>query len=317
MRRRRAGEARPMAADAGTVLVHLAAGIGNVVLATPLLLVLHRAGFVIDLRLDCDYPEAAELFRGWGAIRTLLSGAYGVETRAAYRHVIPAVPPFYWPRYAARYAGATNAVARPTAETFYADEQAFYLHFARALGCDVATAPAPFLPIAPNPALGVDATTVVLAPGCKTGEMAAKRWPWFVEFAAALGDVAVVGTADDLRRFDGTPMRFPAHVRALVGRLTLRETAAAMAAARAVVANDSGLGHVAAAVGAPTILLFGPTPHASLGRPAPNATILAARCACAPCWFGARFGACGGRIDCLAQIGVADVLAALPPAWSG
>jgi ADP-heptose:LPS heptosyltransferase len=306
-----------MAAHAEAVLVHLAAGIGNVVLATPLLLALHRAGFVIDLLLDCDYPEAAELFRGWGVIRAVFQGARGVRPGPAYRHVIPAVPPFYWPRYAARYAGAANAVARPAPETFYADEQAFYLHFARVLGCDVLSAPPPFLPIAPNPALGVSTTTVVLAPGCKTGEMAAKRWPWFAELAAALGDVAVVGTADDLRRFDGTPMRFPARVRSLVGRLALRETAAAMAAARAVVANDSGLGHVAAAVGAPTILLFGPTPHASLGRPAPNATILAAGCACAPCWFGARFAACGGRIDCLAQIGVAQVLAALPPAWSG
>jgi ADP-heptose:LPS heptosyltransferase len=299
------------------VLVHLAAGIGNLVLATPLLLVLQRAGFVIDLLLDCDYPAAAALFRDWGAVRTVLDGSCDAWAAEAYRHVIPAVPPFYWPRYAARYARLAHAVARPPADLFYQDEQRFYLRFAATLGCDTAHPPAPFLPIPPDAALGVTPATVVLAPGCKTGEMAAKRWPRFTALAAMLPDVAVVGTADDLHDFAGAPMRFPGHARMLVDRLGLRETAAAMAAARAVVANDSGLGHVAAAVGAPTILLFGPTPHATLGRLAPNAGILDAGLPCAPCWFAARFAACGRRIDCLAQLSVAQVLAALPPAWSG
>ncbi|MBN9509432.1 MAG: glycosyltransferase family 9 protein [Alphaproteobacteria bacterium] len=306
-----------MAQRAGAVLVHLAAGIGNLVLATPLLLVLQRAGFVIDLLLDCDYPAAAALFRDWGAVRRVLDGARDAWSAEAYRHVIPAVPPFYWPRYAARYARVAHAVARPPEALFYQDEQGFYLRFAATLGCDIAHPPAPFLPVPPDAAPGVTPSTVVLAPGCKTGEMAAKRWPGFVELAAALRDVAVVGTADDLHDFAGAPMHFAPHARMLVDRLGLREAAAAMAAARAVVANDSGLGHIAAAVGAPTLLLFGPTPYATLGRPAPNVTILDAGLPCAPCWFGARFAACAGRIDCLRQLSVAQVLAALPPAWSG
>jgi len=95
--------------------------------------------------------------------------------------------------------------------------------------------------------------------------MAAKRWPYFAELAAAFSDVVVVGTPDDLRQHDNVPMNFPPHVRSLVGQLSLRETAELMAAAGVVVGNDSGLSHIAAAVGTPTIMLFGPTPHESLG----------------------------------------------------
>ena len=112
-----------MAQRAGAVLVHLAAGIGNLVLATPLLLVLQRAGFVIDLLLDCDYPAAAALFRDWGAVRTVLDGWHDAWAAEAYRHVIPAVPPFYWPRYAARYVRIAQAIARPPEDVFYRDEQ--------------------------------------------------------------------------------------------------------------------------------------------------------------------------------------------------
>jgi ADP-heptose:LPS heptosyltransferase len=150
---------------------------------------------------------------------------------------------------------------------------------------------------------------LVLAPGCKGGEMAAKRWPHFAALAGHFADVAVVGTEDDLRGFGGAPRPpFPPHVRNLVGRLTLRQTAASLAAAGAVVANDSGIGHMAAAVGVPTVLLFGPTPAATLGRFPPNVTVLDAGLPCAPCWFGARFSACGRRIDCLQGLTVSRVI---------
>ncbi|MGY4601160.1 ADP-heptose:LPS heptosyltransferase [Bradyrhizobium sp. GM22.5] len=99
-------------------------------------------------------------------------------------------------------------------------------------------------------------------------------------------------------------MRFPAHVRSLVGKLSLRETASVLAAAGAVVANDSGLGHVAAAVGAPTVLLFGPTPHEVLGGFPRNVIVMRAGLLCEPCWHSSRFAACSQRIDCLAGIAI-------------
>jgi len=55
----------------------------------------------------------------------------------------------------------------------------------------------------------------------------------------------------------------------LCGRLTLPEAAACLARAALYVGNDSGLMHLAAAAGAPTLGLFGPTPaeeYAPSGR---------------------------------------------------
>jgi ADP-heptose:LPS heptosyltransferase len=55
----------------------------------------------------------------------------------------------------------------------------------------------------------------------------------------------------------------------LAGRLSLAEAAACLARAALYVGNDSGLMHLAAAAGAPTLGLFGPTPaaeYAPVGR---------------------------------------------------
>lgn len=288
----------------GNVMVHLASGIGNIVLATPLLALLARNGFVVDLVLDADYPDVADLFTGWIAVRQIFVGGREAAP-AVYDHVVAAIPPFYWRRFARRYAGV--AIARPPDALFYENEQAYYLEFARFLGCDVSNAPPYLLPLLSRPRTA----TVVLAPGSKPGEMAAKRWPFFAELAAAFDDVAIIGTNDDLIRFDGTLTNMPGRVRSLVGRLSLRETASVLAGAAAVVANDCGLGHLAGALGAPTVLLFGPTPHRTLGPLPPNVRVLSAGLPCAPCWFGARFRACRRRINCLHELTVETVIEAV------
>lgn len=280
-----------------SVLVHLGAGVGNVVLATPLLVALRSLGLSVDVWLAADYADTGSLLSGWDVVRRVVRqpdlGGYDV--------VVPAVPPFYWPRFHARFRACRGLVARPPDALFDRDEQEYYFTFARALGF-AGPRPRCALPIAPADRAGVSAETVVLAPGCKTGEMAAKRWPHFPALAERFQDVTVVGTDDDLARFDGTPMRFPAHCRMLVGGLSLRETAEVLAAAAVVVANDSGLGHVAAAAGTPTVLLFGPTADAVLGRFPPNVTVLRAGLPCEPCWRGARLAACTRRVDCLAAL---------------
>jgi ADP-heptose:LPS heptosyltransferase len=293
------------------VLVHLASGIGNIILATPLLLALSRQGYVIDLLVDGDYAEVADLFLGWSALRAVYNGRVGERPSLQYDILIPLIPPFYWSRYSRYYRGLRNCVARPPDALFYRNEQAYYLEFARLLGCEISAPLHYFLPATPDGEHGVTQATLVLAPGCKTGEMASKRWPHFPCLAEMFGDVVLVGTPDDLRQFDGTVMSFPGHVRSLVGSVSLRETANVLAAAGTVVANDSGLGHVAGAVGAPTVLLFGPTPHATLGPFPPNVKVLRAGLQCEPCWFSERFAACASRIDCLDRLTVDVVVAAV------
>lgn len=293
------------------VLVHLASGIGNIVLATPLLVVLSRSGLKVDVLIDGDYPETAELVAGWSAVRRVFNGRAGEQAAGDYDAVIPAIPPFYWPRYRARYAREGRCVQRPPDALFYEDEQQYYLEFARKRGCEVEPQPAYFLPIRADETRGVCTSTLVIAPGCKSGEMAAKRWPYFPQLAESFRDVAVVGSSDDLRMRDGREITFPAHVRSFVDRLTLRQTAQLMAAAGAVVANDSGLGHIAGAVGVPTVMIFGPTPDRSLGPLPPNVEVLRAGLRCEPCWFARRFRACDGRVDCLAQVSIENVVQAI------
>jgi ADP-heptose:LPS heptosyltransferase len=298
-----------------SVLVHLASGIGNIVLATPLLITLDRNGYAVHVLVEGDYPETAELLTGWSAVRTVYGGTLGPPPARDYDIRIAAIPPFYW---GTRFRGLTgpNSVARPPDALFYRDEQAYYLAFAAALGCRIDDPPPYFLPCVPDTRYDVTAATLVLAPGCKGGEMAAKRWPHFARLSELFDDVVVVGTADDLRRSDGTGICFPTHVRLLVGKLSLRETASVLAASGVVIANDSGLGHAAAAAGTPTVLLFGPTPDRTLGRLPPNARIMRAGLACEPCWFGRRFAACARRIECLDRLALEAVAAAAVELWA-
>jgi hypothetical protein len=287
----------------GAVLVQLGAGIGNVVLATPLLVALNALGYAADVLLVADYSQTSSLLEPWSCVRK----AFNSVPPDTYAHVIPALPPFYHPRFGRVISSRPNALPRPPDSLFYQNEQEFYLHFARALGYPPDRHPPPSLPIGATENNDVTSGTVVLAPGCKTGVMTTKRWPHFTELAAAFGDVVVVGTPDDLQRNDGSPMNFPAHVRSVAGQLSLRETAELMAAAGVVVGNDSGLSHVAAAVGTPTVMLFGPTPHESLGPMLPNVKVLRAGLPCEPCWFRNRFRACAGKIDCLSALRVETV----------
>ena len=288
-------------------LVHLASGIGNIVLATPLLAALNQMDFISDVLIEADYPQTADLLRHWSVVRDIYDGRARTSLRQDYASLIPAIPPFYWRNFAGFYRGRARLVQRPPDQLFYQDEQEYYLSFARALGFPHTSKPFYRLPISASAKYGVTARTLVILPGSKTGEMTVKRWPHFTQLAEAFADVAVVGTQDDMYRHDGTPFHFPAHVRSFIDRLTLRETAELLASAGAVVGNDSGLTHIAGAVGSLTFMLFGPTPDKTLGHFPPNVKVLRAGLECAPCWLQARFQACQEQITCLQQLSVEAV----------
>jgi ADP-heptose:LPS heptosyltransferase len=290
-----------------TVLVHLASGIGNIILATPLLVALSDTECIVDVLVHADYSQTADLLRDWSIVRTIYDERAQRVAYRGYDVLIPAIPPFYWPRFAGLYRDATWTMRRPPDALFYQDEQEYYLAFAHALGYPMDLRPMYRLPIGPSDSYGVTGRTLAIAPGCKTGEMAAKRWPYFPQLAEAFADVVIVGTADDLRRNDETPFQFPRHARLFIDKLTLRETAELLATVGAVVGNDSGLSHMAAAVGTPTVMLFGPTPHLSLGHFPPNVHVLRTGLECEPCWFGARFRACAAQIHCLRWLTVETV----------
>jgi heptosyltransferase-2 len=109
---------------------------------------------------------------------------------------------------------------------------------------------------------------IVLAPGAVYGT--AKRWlPAYVaqliaELTAARGATCVlVGSRGDrpTARMIASSLAAPARARLidLTGETTLEQLAGTLRAAQACVSNDSGAMHVAAAIGAPLVALFGPT----------------------------------------------------------
>src|SRR5256714_14555970 len=88
---------------------------------------------------------------------------------------------------------------------------------------------------------GIEGPYAVLCPGAEYGP--AKRWPYFAELAARLPSaVVLLGSANDAKAAAGVPGTN------LVGKTTLDEAIDLIAGATAVVSNDSGLMHVAAAL---------------------------------------------------------------------
>jgi ADP-heptose:LPS heptosyltransferase len=106
-------------------------------------------------------------------------------------------------------------------------------------------------------ARGVTSNYAVLHPG--SGGRA-KRWPVarFAELASRLSE-PVVWLLGPAERDDGQARDVGEGVGTILDRLTLRELAGVLAACRLYVGNDSGVSHLAAALGAPTVAVFGAT----------------------------------------------------------
>jgi heptosyltransferase-2 len=126
---------------------------------------------------------------------------------------------------------------------------------------------------------------VALAPG-SVG--ASKRWTYYPEAARLLAaqglDVWVVGGPGEKALAAEIVAAGGARVRDLTGT-DLRNGILAMAAAGVAISNDSGLMHIAAALGTPTMGIFGPTspylwaPLNGLAATVQTTTVLA----CQPC----------------------------------
>src|SRR6478735_2349336 len=97
---------------------------------------------------------------------------------------------------------------------------------------------------------------LVLAPGAEFGP--AKRWPHYPAFAADSSErIVLLGSAKDVPFCEEIAAQAPGRVLQLAGKTSLLDAFCLIAGARAVVSNDSGLMHVAAAFGVPQVALFG------------------------------------------------------------
>jgi heptosyltransferase I len=154
---------------------------------------------------------------------------------------------------------------------------------------------------------------------------ATKQWPaaGFAEVirkaGAALGARAVLvgsgGAAETLSR-EVAQAAAGARPVDLVNRTTLPELVALIADARALVTNDSGPMHVAAAVGTPVVALFGPTDPERTGPYGPGHHVLARRATCSPCFRRQCLYSTGPRaLCCLKSVAAEEVARHLEEVW--
>lgn len=183
------------------------------------------------------------------------------------------------------------------------------------------------VPLPPALALGADAIReadearaaadagarpfAIVAPGAAYG--AAKRWPVarFADVARALAAdglaVLACGSARDADDADALVRECAGAAVSLAGRTSLAAQAALCARAEVVVSNDSGMAHLAAAVGAPTVAVFGSTSSAWTAPLGARVRIVQRPTVCSPCFQRD----CAIGVACLTAVRTNDVLAAV------
>lgn len=136
--------------------------------------------------------------------------------------------------------------------------------------------------------LPLDAAPVIFCPGAEYGP--AKRWP-AQHFAALARLVAtpqnpawLIGSAKDAAVGDDIARAAQGAALNLCGRSTLEQAIDLIASARCVVSNDSGLMHVAAALGRPLVALYGSSSPAYTPPLSPAAKIISRNLPCSPCF---------------------------------
>jgi lipopolysaccharide heptosyltransferase II len=147
----------------------------------------------------------------------------------------------------------------------------------------------------------------------------ATTWPtklWAQDKAARLcgllheqcnAQVLLVGAADDYGRLDQVRSLAGPGARNLAGRLSLRELACLVSRADLMLSMDSGPMHIACAVGAPVVALFGPTAPWRTGPFGSGHSVVRRALACSPCFQ--RSQCPEGHHRCLRDITVEEVFA--------
>jgi heptosyltransferase-2 len=129
---------------------------------------------------------------------------------------------------------------------------------------------------------GITGPATGISPGAAYG--GAKRWlpERFAETARKLrGAVLVFGSAAE--RNLCARVAADTGGRNLAGETSLREFIDLAAACRLFLTNDSGAMHVAAALGIPTVAVFGATDDTTTGPTGPTARVVRAHAECSPC----------------------------------
>lgn len=161
-------------------------------------------------------------------------------------------------------------------------------------------------------ALDTQAPAVALCPGAEYGP--AKRWPagYFAELAQRLKsrgcNVWIVGSAKEAALGAEVDALSNNSCTNLCAKTSLDEAVDVLASVRLVVSNDSGLMHVAAALGTPLIALYGSSSPGFTPPLSDDAKILKLDLPCSPCF---RRQCPLGHFNCMMQLTPDSVMGAI------
>jgi heptosyltransferase-2 len=157
-----------------------------------------------------------------------------------------------------------------------------------------------------------DRPWIAIAPGSR---WPTKRWPVtkYAELAERLAvtrgyRILLVGDEDD-RRFTSVILSQAGDgCLDIAGETGLLESAGYLSLCRGLVGNDSGLTHLAEAVGTPVVALFGPTVESFGYYPSlESSRVVERKLACRPCSRNGSRPCIRGNQECLAEIDVDTV----------
>ncbi len=301
----------------GRILIHLGSGMGNMLMATPMMVMLSRGGYRIDLCLQGETPGVEKLFERWPHVQTVspipetfVGGRYQIYIYGFEVHGEPIK--------------FVNFAEASILHPLWDWQQSYELHSEIELYTDLARVIVPEQPVVTQTECApssrrfpeISENTCVLVPGGGK-QMIIRKWQGYARLAEQLEDVAVVGLPADLDmssriRFPAwchrvfgdrldypgqawrlargfaergdRPLELPAHVKNYIGTLSLDDTAALLKQAGYVVGNDCGVIHLAVALGKPVFAIVGPS---SVRKVFPgflqNVTTIRKHYACQPC----------------------------------
>ena len=136
----------------------------------------------------------------------------------------------------------------------------------------------------------IDLSKRTVALGVGSTNSRAKRWP--AERYAELSDrlqvelevnVLLVGSKDELDVANSVMSLADKKPTSIVGKTSIDEVSAIFSEVELMITNDMGLAHLAPAVGAMTIVIFGPTDPNTTAPFSPNSMVMREPVECSPC----------------------------------
>jgi len=286
----------------GEVLVIMSWGIGNIINKTPFIRVLKQQQVDVDILVEDQYMD---VLKGWPLIRHIyfLSEFRKMKNRPNYSVIFDTVP-----------TGIDisvlnlqkNVVAASNGMLPKMHEIEANLEMLQREGIwDGKNVPDPvmWIPQDVKDRIKINAGKKIIAVNAGYNKdqdfWKCKNWG-YARFAQLINLMkkdprwndyifAIMGTGDDAKVMDGLDDR--KRIMNLINEHTIQETAWFLKHCQFIICNDTGLGHIASAVGVKSYCIFGPTSTVK-NHPWNHSTLITRELECRPCQFSKMWKRC-------------------------